>query len=655
MLHIEIEGITHEMERVVLRHIACRGHMGDIIAFGERRLDEAVIGRLRGIENHGIVSRCETDSRLDGLLGLHIVDIHTEGVDDRRRDTLQGQTEGIEIEDLDRLEDSIRRIIAVLGRRDLIGTRRKTSLEETLAVGILLEHLAGLHIGDFDSNTAQRERAILIIHIDSHTRRRRLRVLLRGFLMARQIEPNGELSAYEERIHFRILCRSGHEGRVGREVNRVRSHCHLRRDILCTLYLFVTQGIEHAVIRKEGYAQTGSGLDPSVKVHTDLRTGCQVEAEVHIGSRTLHLLIRYQRMLVHVVQTGDELLILDGGSHNTADGREAEYADTGFDTGLPEEGDILELHTKEEGHLDESADDLIVQLSEVIMISHGVGIRRHTIGEGECAVRAVSDRHDGVIGIELRAHGHQELLVTELVSQAEASTDVSFVLILEADRVGRTGSIIEEDAGGEEVGITDLPPETETMGDVAFVISVRFGVRLIDLRYSGHVLRFLFGCREGRLGLRRSLGYLFGRRGRFGRFGLSLLGFGFIAVFLLLNSGFRLLFFLLLSGFLAILGCFGLGFLALLRHFSFLFLALCFGFCLSVHRVNSRNAIIHYGGYRSYRSEPHRHQKYADDSFHVLIILDLGYRREYDNHGRPYYYHRYRICPFSATRMRSYI
>ena len=301
MLHIEIEGITHEMDRVVLRHIACRGHMGDIIAFGERRLDEAVIGRLRGIENHGIVSRCETDSRLDGLLGLHIVDIHTEGVDDRRRDTLQGQTEGIEIEDLDRLEDGIRRIIAVLGRRDLIGTRRKTSLEETLAVGILLEHLAGLHIGDFDSNTAQRERAILIIHIDSHTRRRRLRVLLRGFLMARQIEPNGELSAYEERIHFRILCRSGHEGRVGRELNRISSHCHLRRDILCALYLFVTQGIEHAVIRKEGYAQTGSGLDPSVKVHTDLRTGCQVEAEVHIGSRTLYLLIRHQRMLVHVV------------------------------------------------------------------------------------------------------------------------------------------------------------------------------------------------------------------------------------------------------------------------------------------------------------------------------------------------------------------
>ena len=318
---------------------------------------------------------------------------------------------------------------------------------------------------------------------------------------------------------------------------------------------------------------------------------------------------------------------------------------------MPEEGDILELHTKEEGNLDETAYDLIVQFGEVIMISHRAGIGRHAISERERTIRAVGDAHDGIIGIELRAYGHQELLVTELVTQAEASADESFVFVLEADRVGRTGSVVEADTGGEEVGITDLSPEAETMGDVAFVISVRFSVGLIDLSDSCHVLRFLLCRRESGLRLRRCLRYLLGGR----RLSFGLLGFGFITVFLLLGSGLSLRFFLLRSGFVTLLGCFGLGFLALLCLFRFLFLALRFSFCLRVHSVNSRNAIIHYGGYRSHCREPHCHQKYADDSFHELIILNLGYRRVCDNHGRPYYNHRYRICPFAATRMQPYI
>ena len=77
MLHIEIEGISYEAERIILRHISLRAEAGDIVALGERRLDKSVIRRLGGIERYRVIERSDAGSSLNRLLGLLIIDIHT--------------------------------------------------------------------------------------------------------------------------------------------------------------------------------------------------------------------------------------------------------------------------------------------------------------------------------------------------------------------------------------------------------------------------------------------------------------------------------------------------------------------------------------------------------------------------------------------------
>ena len=165
---------------------------------------------------------------------------------------------------------------------------------------------------------------------------------------------------------------------------------------------------------------------------------------------------------------------------------------------------------------------------------------------------------------------------------------------------------------------------------VALVVRVSTGVRLVDSRYGFHILRFLL--RRTQIGLR------FGDSGFGSRFALLLLGFGFrllrlgllcsgfVALFLFLRGSLRLLFLLLGSRFLAFLGGFGFRFFAFLCRFGFFFLALRLGLRLVVSGIYSRNAVINYGYQRGGRCQPHRHQKYADDSFHVRVILYLGCR-----------------------------
>ena len=236
----------------------------------------------------------------------------------------------------------------------------------------------------------------------------------------------------------------------------------------------------------------------------------------------------------------------------------------------------------------------------------------------------IADIHDGVIKRELCTERHDHLLVAQLVTQTETTTYKSFVFIDKTKRILRRGSRIVLDTGGEEVGITDLTPETQTMCDVALVVCRCFGIGFIDRRNLLEVLRFLLGSRQRRLRFRSGFGRSRLRCSRLIR-SLSLLGFrllclGFLTCFLLLRSGFRLLFFLLSSRFLTILGSFCFGFFAFLRLFCFLFLALRFGFGLGVHGVNSRDTVIYHGYHRSDGSHTHCHEEYVNDSFHALFI-----------------------------------
>ena len=179
------------MDRLVLRHVTGCVQVGNIIAFGQRCLDESVIRTLGCIECYGVRSMRQTHRCFDRFTRLLVVDIHTEGVDNRSRDTFHFQTEGIKRELLYVLHDGIRRIIAVLGGRNDVLTRRQTTLNHTLFVGVLLLGLTRLPTGDFHRHTAQRVVRSIVEHLNTHTRIRFLRIILRRFLMTRQIEPYG--------------------------------------------------------------------------------------------------------------------------------------------------------------------------------------------------------------------------------------------------------------------------------------------------------------------------------------------------------------------------------------------------------------------------------------------------------------------------------
>ena len=77
MLHKEVEGVTHEMECIILRHISLSGEVCNIGSFGKRRLNKSIIRRLRGIKRHRILLRSQAYHSLDRRLRLRIVDIHT--------------------------------------------------------------------------------------------------------------------------------------------------------------------------------------------------------------------------------------------------------------------------------------------------------------------------------------------------------------------------------------------------------------------------------------------------------------------------------------------------------------------------------------------------------------------------------------------------
>ena len=241
------------------------------------------------------------------------------------------------------------------------------------------------------------------------------------------------------------------------------------------------------------------------------------------------------------------------------------------------------------------------------MINHRRGIGLHAVLEGIGAVLAVRDAHDGVVEIKLRAYGHKELFVSQLVAQSESAADESFVFVFKPDRVQslcRRSGIA--DTGGKEVAVSHLSPETEAMGDVAVEIIDDALVLLLDGSHLRHVLRFLLrsahlrrlgGSRFGRLGGRCSP-----RRSR-----LSLLGFGFLACFLLLLSRLCLLFLLLSSRFLALFECFGFRFLTLTQTLLLLFLALSLGFRLCVRSINSCYTVFNRGCHRCDGSHTHCH------------------------------------------------
>ena len=86
MLHIEVDGILYEVDGIVLGHIALGREASDIVSLGERRLYEAVVTGLCGIEGGGILHSGETYHSLDRLAGLYVVDIHAERRDNRCRD-----------------------------------------------------------------------------------------------------------------------------------------------------------------------------------------------------------------------------------------------------------------------------------------------------------------------------------------------------------------------------------------------------------------------------------------------------------------------------------------------------------------------------------------------------------------------------------------
>ena len=543
---------------------------------------------------------------------------------------MQRQTEGIEIEDLDCLEDRIRRIITVLGSRDAVLTRSKTSLEQTLTVGVLLQFLAGLHIDDLDCYTTKSFVRTVIIHIDSHTWCRCFRIFLGSFLLTRQVEPHGYLRSHEERIDFGILGSCGSIRSIDGIIKRADTgftNRQLHRYILRTVGSLVAEGIEHTIVRKDRETHTRLGVDPLVEVNTDLRRSSYIESEVHGVSGTIDLLVVHQGMFVHIGEPGNELVILDGGSEIAFQRRTAEESVSHFDTGLPEERHVFMLHTKEDRHLSKTADDLLADTGEVIGIMHRV-IGLHLEGTIDVAVVRTGEVLDGIIERELHAGGEDKLLVAQLVTETGTATYKTFVLQLKTEGIRlRLRSRLIGDAGGEEFAISDESPETETMRDVTIVIGIGFRIRFIDSRYSSHVLRLLLSSGEGRLSGLRLSGL--GRSSLSSSFGLLLFGFRLLSLlllFLLLRSSFRLLFLPLSSRFLTLLGSFGFGFLALLGLLCLLFLSLCFRFRSSIHCIDSchRRVQYRYCG-RSY-CHAQCHQKYVSDSFHRfngLLVFHL--------------------------------
>ena len=136
-------------------------------------------------------------------------------------------------------------------------------------------------------------------------------------------------------------------------------------------------------------------------------------------------------MVIHIHEAVNQLVILNRRGHRAGDLGTGPDADTCFQTGLPEERQFLELHTEEDGHLSKTTDELILHFCEVIGIGHCRRVRLHTERTKDRTVRLVRDAHNRVIGIELCADGHEELLVAQLVPQTETSADEAFVFVLE--------------------------------------------------------------------------------------------------------------------------------------------------------------------------------------------------------------------------------
>ena len=250
-----------------------------------------------------------------------------------------------------------------------------------------------------------------------------------------------------------------------------------------------------------------------------------------------------------------------------------------------------------------TADHLIVQFAEVIMIDHRVGIGLHAILKRKGSVRLVGNTHDGVIERELGTYGHEELLVTQLITQSGTAAYKAVILIDESFGVDTAVSrrhIL--DTGGKEVRITYQSPETQAMCDIAVVIRFGTGVSLVDRLHLLHVLRFFFGCTEVRIFFHGRFGsHLLVRRLRF-RFSRLCFGFLFLlgsrcfGLFLLLSRlCFRFIFRRSRLGFFLLLGCrcFRLLFFLLRFGFLFLLLRLRFGLRLVINGKNRCYTVIY--------------------------------------------------------------
>ena len=217
-------------------------------------------------------------------------------------------------------------------------------------------------------------------------------------------------------MYLCIRSRGSSQSRIDREIQRIGIHEHLRRTVLCSGCGCILQRIKDAVIGKERQAQLRQCIHPLVKVHAHLCACCQVETELHSARRTLDRILVNQGMVVHIGQTANQLFILDIRGQFATDSRLSHQTHAHFETGLPEDRQFLELHTEEERHLYISANQPVLQRIEEIIIGHLIAIRLHTVGEQVGAIVLINDTHDGVIEIELRTDGHQELFITHLIT-----------------------------------------------------------------------------------------------------------------------------------------------------------------------------------------------------------------------------------------------
>ena len=317
-------------------------------------------------------------------------------------------------------------------------------------------------------------------------------------------------------------------------------------------------------------------------------------------------------MAVHIGESGDELLVIDRGRIPATEFGRTHETHAGFHTHLPEERNLLQFHTEEQGHLYESANETVGETREVIVVGHGGRIRCHAVCQAVETIRGIGDTHVGVVAAELSTHGHEELLVAQLITQTEATTYEAAIVILEAYRISTAHGRGITDAGGKEVGIAKLAPETESVRDVAIVVSFGTSVGLVDSLHLAHVSSLLLRSRELRLVV---LSLLLSTAGCLTllltltlRIRLLLLRCELLALTLLLGLGLVALFLRLGFGFLAFF---------LLLSLRFLAFALLFCFRLGIDGINSRNAVIHEGCHRRQRRKAHSQQEYVDNAFHL--------------------------------------